>query len=117
MIELCMRISFFVISEDRANCWYFICRTKENGENTTSSNDSTYVDRAASPSNATTVQGITIPSSESQNFLPAHLKYTTPDQNPNVVPPYMPIQGIRRANGVAQSEKKKKTKDNRCTHQ
>lgn len=54
---------------------------------------------------------------DAQNFLPAHLKYTTPDQNSNPIPPYMPIQGIRRANGVSQSDKKKKSKDNRCTHQ
>lgn len=56
------------------------------------------------------------PSNESQNFLPAHLKYTTPDQNSNPIPPYMPIQGVRR-NGNVQSDKKKKPKDNRCTHQ
>lgn len=54
---------------------------------------------------------------ESQNFLPAHLKYTTPDQNSNnPIPPYMPIQGVRR-NGNVSSEKKKKPKDSRCTHQ
>lgn len=59
---------------------------------------------------------IPTPSNESQNFLPAHLKYTTPDQNSNPIPPYMPIQGVRR-NGSVQSDKKKKSKDNRCTHQ
>ncbi|XP_055296042.1 inner centromere protein A [Sitodiplosis mosellana] len=59
---------------------------------------------------------IPTPSNESQNFLPAHLKYTTPDQNSNPIPPYMPIQGVRR-NGNMQSDKKKKPKDNRCTHQ
>lgn len=53
---------------------------------------------------------------ESHNFLPAHLKYTTPDQNSNPIPPYMPIQGVRR-NGNVHSDKKKKPKDNRCTHQ
>lgn len=55
-------------------------------------------------------------SNESQNFLPAHLKYTTPDQNSNPIPPYMPIQGVRR-NGNVQTDKKKKSKDSRCTHQ
>lgn len=53
---------------------------------------------------------------ETHNFLPAHLKYTTPDQNSNPIPPYMPIQGVRR-NGNVHSDKKKKPKDNRCTHQ
>lgn len=91
-------------------------RSRDGGESVSSSNEASYVNRSASPSNATTPT-ITIPSNDSQNFLPAHLKYTTPDQNVNAIPPYMPIQGIRRANGISQSDKKKKSKDNRCTHQ
>lgn len=81
-----------------------------------SSIDPTYLNQT--PSASTTSNPITqLPSNDSQNFLPVHLKYTTPDQNSNPIPPYMPIQGIRRANGVSQTDKKKKSKDNRCTHQ
>lgn len=76
----------------------------------------TAVDSITAGSNSTN-QALTNSMNDSQNFLPAHLKYTTPDQNSNPIPPYMPIQGIRRANGVSQSDKKKKSKDNRCTHQ
>lgn len=69
------------------------------------------------PNSSSSAQNsVPMPSNESQNFLPAHLKYTTPDQNSNPIPPYMPIQGVRR-NGNVQADKKKKPKDNRCTHQ
>lgn len=48
-------------------------------------------------------------------ILPSHLDYTA-DTTKAPVPPYMPIQGTRRTNGVAQSDKKKRAKD-KCTHQ
>lgn len=59
------------------------------------------------PSTATPLGGPT-------GILPAHLDYTSAESTP--VPPYMPIQGTRRTNGISQPEKKKKTKD-KCTHQ
>ncbi|KNC30001.1 hypothetical protein FF38_05505, partial [Lucilia cuprina] len=43
--------------------------------------------------------------SKTQNF----------DQNSSPTPPYMPIQGTRRSN--SSEDRKKKTKDNKCTHQ
>lgn len=50
-------------------------------------------------------------------ILPAHLDYTSTEHNNSMpVPPYMPIQGTRRINGISQPEKKKKSKD-KCTHQ
>lgn len=49
------------------------------------------------------------------SILPAHLDYTA-GATANPVPPYMPIQGTRRTNAVAQSDKKKRNKD-KCTHQ
>lgn len=56
-------------------------------------------------------------SNDAQHFLPAHLKYTTPDQALNPVPPYMPIQGTRRTNNASTDSKKKKSKDSKCTQQ
>ncbi|XP_059220899.1 uncharacterized protein LOC106082456 isoform X3 [Stomoxys calcitrans] len=37
------------------------------------------------------------------------------DQNSSPTPPYMPIQGTRRSN--SSEDRKKKSKDNKCTHQ
>lgn len=49
--------------------------------------------------------------------LPAHLEYISPDSTTTPIPPYMPIQGTRRTNGLSQPDKKKKSKDSKCTHQ
>lgn len=46
----------------------------------------------------------------------AHLEYGPGEHNSSPVPPYMPIQGTRRTNGLPQPDKKKKSKD-KCTHQ
>ncbi|KAI9585818.1 hypothetical protein GQX74_001665 [Glossina fuscipes] len=40
---------------------------------------------------------------------------TTFDQSSSPTPPYMPIQGTRRSN--SNEDRKKKSKDNKCTHQ
>ncbi|XP_030567876.1 mediator of RNA polymerase II transcription subunit 15 isoform X5 [Drosophila novamexicana] len=47
-----------------------------------------------------------------------HLKYSKSgnfDQSASPTPPYMPIQGTRRSN--SSEDRKKKLKDNKCTHQ
>lgn len=88
----------------------FISRPKSNGS--LDNVDPTHANSSSSGQSTSNPAPVT----ESQTFLPAHLKYTTPDQNSNPIPPYMPIQGVRR-NGNVQSDKKKKPKDNRCTHQ
>ncbi|XP_023165112.2 GATA zinc finger domain-containing protein 10 isoform X7 [Drosophila hydei] len=47
-----------------------------------------------------------------------HLKYSKSgnfDQSVSPTPPYMPIQGTRRSN--SSEDRKKKSKDNKCTHQ
>nr|XP_017021838.1 uncharacterized protein LOC108074334 isoform X3 [Drosophila kikkawai] len=48
-----------------------------------------------------------------------HMKYSKSggnfDQSASPTPPYMPIQGTRRSN--SSEDRKKKSKDNKCTHQ
>ncbi|XP_041450675.1 uncharacterized protein LOC111080720 isoform X3 [Drosophila obscura] len=47
-----------------------------------------------------------------------HIKYSKSgnfDQSASPTPPYMPIQGTRRSN--SSEDRKKKSKDNKCTHQ
>ncbi|XP_030384011.1 uncharacterized protein DDB_G0284459 [Scaptodrosophila lebanonensis] len=50
--------------------------------------------------------------------LSPHVKYSNSanfDQSSSPTPPYMPIQGTRRSN--SSEDRKKKSKDNKCTHQ
>ncbi|EDV30834.1 uncharacterized protein Dana_GF14843, isoform A [Drosophila ananassae] len=52
-----------------------------------------------------------------QDIAP-HMKYSKSgnfDQSASPTPPYMPIQGTRRSN--SSEDRKKKSKDNKCTHQ
>lgn len=88
---------------------FLLCRNYPNDgmDNIAAVIDPTYP--ISTPSSATPLGGPT-------GILPAHLDYTSTEHNSAPVPPYMPIQGTRRTNGISQPEKKKKSKD-KCTHQ
>ncbi|KAH8412233.1 hypothetical protein KR009_000728, partial [Drosophila setifemur] len=57
-------------------------------------------------------------SHQSGQDISPHMKYSKSgnfDQSASPTPPYMPIQGTRRSN--SSEDRKKKSKDNKCTHQ